>query len=303
MAAAALDSLARLAVPGRVAFDVGSGGLVCAKLTTGKSEAVVYPHGAHVTHFAKAGEPPILFTSKQSNFAAGKAIRGGVPICFPWFGPKAGDKEAPMHGFARTTEWKVDSAEAAGEKTSITLSLKDSPETLKLWPHKFAARYTVTLAIDSMTLELTVTNAGQGTMPFEEALHTYFAVSDIKGVLVEGLGGVDYIDKTDGGAVKTQGGKPFKINDETDRVYLNTKSAVTIQDAGLRRRVVNAKDNSNTTVVWNPWIAKAKAMADFGDNEWTGMLCVETCNANVNEVSLEPGASHVMKAVIGTKAL
>lgn len=301
--AAALDSLARYAVPGRVSFDGGSGGLACAKLSTGKSEAVVYLRGAHVTHFAKAGEPPILFVSKQSTFAPGKAIRGGVPICFPWFGPKAGEKDAPMHGFARTLEWTVESAEAVGEKTSITLSLKDSAETMTLWPHKFAARYTVTLAVDSLTLELLVTNTGPATMAFEEALHTYFAVSDIKGVLVEGLAGVDYVDKTDGQAVKTQGSKPFKINDETDRVYLNTKSAVTIQDAGLRRRVVNAKDNSNTTVVWNPWIAKAKAMADFGDGEWTGMLCVETSNANVNEVSLDPGASHAMKAVIGTRAL
>jgi D-hexose-6-phosphate mutarotase len=283
-----------------VTFDKGSGGLTRAVLKSPKSEAHVYLHGAHVTHFAKAGEPPVLFLSAKSSFEGGKPIRGGVPICFPWFGPRAGHPDSPMHGFARLVEWTVSSAESRGEQTSITLVLKETPESLKLWPHKFTARYTVTIS-DQLALELDVTNTGTGAFAIEEALHTYFAVSDIKSATVEGLGGADYIDKTDAMAVKTQGGKPMRIVEETDRIYLNTQSTVTINDAGNKRKVVVAKENSDTTVVWNPWIAKAKAMADFGDDEWPKMLCVETCNVNAASLNLDAGATHTLRATIGTQ--
>jgi glucose-6-phosphate 1-epimerase len=286
----------------RARFEAGQGGLIRTVLSSPASEAHVYLHGAQVTHFGRAGQPPLLFLSNKSLFQRDKAIRGGVPICFPWFGPRAGDKDAPMHGFARLCEWTVESVEAAGAAaTSITLGLRDSEETRKLWPHAFAARYTVT-AGETLGLELIVTNTGKSEFTFEEALHTYFAVSDVKNVTVEGLGGVDYIDKTDGGATKTQGGKPIRIVEETDRVYLNTTGACTVVDPGQRRRIVVSKENSEATVVWNPWIAKARAMADFGDEEWPKMLCVETCNVGVTSVSLSPGASHVMRAVVSAKA-
>jgi D-hexose-6-phosphate mutarotase len=289
-------------VPGRVSFESGEGALTRVALKTPRAEAHVYLHGAHVTHFAKTGERPILFMSKQSLFQRDKAIRGGVPICFPWFGPRAGHPESPMHGFARVAEWNVESASGQGDQTTLVLSLKSSPETLKLWPHDFSARYTITVG-DTLTLELEVANTGQSTFSFEEALHTYFTVQNVKDIGIEGLAGVDYIDKTDALAVKTQGNKPMKIAEETDRVYLGTKSACTVRDPGGRRRIVNAKENSDTTVVWNPWIAKAKAMADFGDDEWLNMVCIETCNVNVHAVNLAAGASHTMKAIVSTQAL
>jgi D-hexose-6-phosphate mutarotase len=282
---------------GRVTFEVGNGKLVRAVIRSPGGEAHVYLHGAHVTHYVKAGQPPLLFVSKQSHFQPDKPIRGGVPICFPWFGPKAGDKDAPMHGFARLSEWTVDYAEAKGAEASLTLGLRDSDATRKLWPHPFSIKYTVTVG-EALGLELLVTNTGKSEFTFEEALHTYLSVADVKGATVEGLGGVDYVDKTDAMATKTQGGKPIRIVEETDRVYLNTKSTVTVVDPGAKRRVAIAKENSDATVVWNPWIAKAKAMADFGDDEWTKMLCVETCNVGVTAVTLAPGASHVMRARI-----
>jgi D-hexose-6-phosphate mutarotase len=295
------DLNADFAKPDRVTFETGEGGLVRAVLRTSKSEAHVYLYGAHLTHFAKTGEPPILFVSKQSLFKEGKAIRGGVPICFPWFGPKAGaPKETPMHGFARTSHWNVTNTSAEGADSSITLTLKDSAETQKVWPHKFTARFTVTLAPDTLSMDLDVANTGQSDLTYEAALHSYFTVTDIKTATVEGLGGVDYIDKTDGMAVKTQGGKPIKIVEETDRVYLGTRSTCTITDPGAKRKVVVAKENSDTTVLWNPWIAKAKAMTDFGDDEWQRMVCIETCNVNRDAVTLKAGAFHVTRAVIST---
>ena len=287
---------------GGVTFETGSGGLVRAVLRSGGSEAQVYLHGGHVTHFAKVGERPLLFMSNESLFQAGKAIRGGVPICWPWFGPRAGHAESPMHGFARTSLWTVEGADVSGGETSLRLGLKDTEETRKLWPHGFWARYTVTIS-DKLTMRLEVVNTGQGPMQFEEALHTYLAISDIKSAEIEGLGGVDYVDKTDGMAVKTQGGKPMRIVEETDRIYLNTKSTCTVRDAGLKRKIVVSKENSEATVVWNPWIAKAKAMADFGDNEWQSMVCIETCNVNAHAVNLAPGASHVMTAIVGSQSL
>jgi D-hexose-6-phosphate mutarotase len=286
----------------RVRFEAGQGGLVRAVLSSAASEAHVYLHGAHVTHFGRPGQPPLLFLSNKSLFQKDKAIRGGVPICFPWFGPRAGHPDSPMHGFARLSEWTVESVGAsAGNQTSITLGLRDSEETRKVWPHAFAARYTVTAA-ETLGMELLVTNTGKAEFTFEEALHTYLAVADVKNATVEGLSGIDYIDKTDGGATKTQGGKPIRIVEETDRVYLNTTSAVTVVDPGQRRRITVAKEHSDATVVWNPWIAKAKAMADFGDDEWPKMICVETCNVGVTSVALAPGASHVMRAVVSAKA-
>jgi D-hexose-6-phosphate mutarotase len=205
-----------------------------------------------------------------------------------------------MHGFARLSEWTVESAESRGEQTSITLGLKDTPDTQKLWPHKFAARYTVTIS-DQLALELAVTNTGSASFSYEEALHTYFAVADIKSTNVEGLAGADYIDKTDAMAVKTQGSKPIRIVEETDRIYLNTTSTCTVHDPGNKRKLIIAKENSDTTVVWNPWIAKAKAMADFGDDEWPKMLCIESCNVNTAALNLDAGATHTLRAIITTQ--
>jgi D-hexose-6-phosphate mutarotase len=286
----------------------GSGGLERAVLRTPTSEAHVYLHGAHVTHFALHGQPPLLFLSSQSQFSDSKPIRGGVPICFPWFGPRNPDPvgASPMHGFARILPWSVLDMTPGDPRTSISLGLTDSERTRQWWPHKFAARYTVTLTAHALSLELRVTNLDSSPITFEEALHTYLAVADSRAISIEGLDGVEYLDKTDNLARKRQSG-PVTISAETDRVYLGTRSACIIRDPGNRREIVNTKENSDATVVWNPWIAKAKAMADFGDDEWQTMVCVETCNVNAHAVTLAPvgraGASHWMKATIQTRPL
>ena len=285
-------------------LETGSGGLDRAVLRTPTSEAHVYLHGAHVTHFAINGQPPLLFVSSESNFAAGKAIRGGVPICFPWFGPRNPDPVdgSPMHGFARILPWSVLDAPPGGQGTSIALGLTDSDRTRQWWPHRFAARYTVTLSADRLMLELRVTNLDPTPITFEEALHTYFAVADARTSSIEGLDGVEYLDKTDNLARKRQSG-PVTISAETDRVYLATSAPCVIRDPGNRRQIVNAKENSDATVVWNPWIARARAMADFGDDEWQKMICAETCNVNAHAVTLAPGAAHSMKATIHARPL
>jgi D-hexose-6-phosphate mutarotase len=294
--------------PNRMRVETGGGGLKRAVLRIGGAEAHVYLHGAHVTHFAIEGQPPILFLSKESQFVEGKAIRGGVPICFPWFGPRNPDPSggSPMHGFARVLPWKPLEVSATADRSSISLRLSDGELTRGWWPHSFAARYDVTLWADRLTLALKVTNLDQTPITFEEALHSYFAIAKAQNVSIEGLDGVEYLDKTDNLARKRQSG-PVTISSETDRVYLGTRAPCLIRDAWNNRVIVNTKENSDATVVWNPWVAKAKAMADFGDEEWEEMVCVETCNVAAHAVTLEPAgrakSSHSMSATIHVQGL
>ena len=207
-----------------------------------------------------------------------------------------------MHGFARILPWTVLDIPSPGEQASVSLGLTDNDQTRHWWPHRFAARYTVTLSADALSLELRVTNLDSSPITFEEALHTYFAIGDSRKISIEGLDGVEYLDKTDNLARKRQSG-PVTISAETDRVYLGTSSDCVIRDPANRRQIVNTKENSAATVVWNPWTAKAKAMADFGDDEWQKMVCVETCNVNAHAVTLAPGTSHSMKTTLHTQPM
>ncbi|MDB6173143.1 MAG: aldose epimerase [Chthoniobacteraceae bacterium] len=235
--------------------------------------------------------------SAASHFSPGKAIRGGVPICFPWFGPRAGHPESPAHGFARTTAWEVESVECAADIVTLILRLNATDKTRALWPHDFVLRHRITIGA---TLEMTLETQNLSTTPFdiEEALHTYFVVSNARNVSISGLSNSAYVDKVDAGARKVQDSAPIRITGETDRVYPSSQSACVIEDPGLQRRITVEKSGSDTTVVWNPWIAKASSMADFGDDEWPGMLCVETANSGENAVTVSPGESHSMTASI-----
>ncbi len=270
-------------------------GLNAVEVQGAAAQGTIYLHGAHVASWRPAGAPrDILWMSAKSHFASGKPIRGGVPICFPWFGAKKNEPAAPAHGFARLKEWTLDAVEEAPDgATTVTLSLAADPATRLLWPHEFALRMAVTFG-STLTMELTVTNTGPVEWTAEEALHSYFSVGDARVVTIRGLEGGRFIDKTDAMMEKTQEG-PIRITAETDRVYLDARGAVVVENAAGRTLRI-AKDHSADTVIWNPWIAKAKAMADFGDDEWPEMLCVETCNVAASALRLSAGQSHTMRA-------
>ena len=293
-----LDALnARFAVPDLVRFEGGANGLGSAHITAPAAEARVYLHGAHVTHHQPAGQPPLLFLSARSRFAAGVAIRGGVPIVFPWFGARAADPTAPDHGFARISEWTVASVEATADGAAITFELEASDATRALWPHEFHLTYRVQVG-QALALTLGVENRSKAPITFEEALHTYLSVGDVREVSVSGLEGAAYIDKTDGMKRKTLGSEPFRPSAETDRVFPAAGAACTVSDPVLGRRLVVDKRNSATTVVWNPWCDKAGRMADLGADQWHGMLCVEAANAMDDAVNLAPGERHSMGVVM-----
>jgi D-hexose-6-phosphate mutarotase len=289
--------------PDGVRLETGPGGLERLVLQAAEGEAHVFLQGAHLSHFQPRGERPVLWMSAASRFETGKPIRGGVPVCFPWFGPKAGAPEAPLHGYARILPWSVASVVREGSGTLRTvLELSAAAAARGGFPHELSLSLSVTVG-RSLHLALTTRNQDGAPATVEEALHSYFAVSDVRQVRIRGLEGVGYVDKTAAMARKPGEAGPITIASETDRVYLGTAGTVTVEDPGSRRRLVVSKSGSATTVVWNPWIAKAKAMPDFGDDEWTRMLCVETANAGENAVTLVPGATHTMAATIEVLAL
>lgn len=281
-----------------VLFTTGKGGLSCLQIKTELAEATVYLHGAHITHFQPAGQKPLLFMSTNSLFVPGKPIRGGIPICWPWFGPKADNPAAPMHGVARLLEWTVSSiSENPDGEIDICLKLYPSELSNEYWGREFLLEYRIRIG-RQLSLCLSTTNSGKTPFTINEALHSYFTVGDVRGISVTGLEKRSYMDKTLNMQRFIQGDEPLCVTGETDRHFVNTPDTCIINDPSLGRRIFIEKGGSKSTVVWNPWIAKSKAMPDFGDDEWVGMVCVETANAADNAVIIPPGSTHELKAML-----
>lgn len=288
-----LAALSRFAIPGRIAFRSGPGGLLFADLEHPEGQAQVCLQGGHLTAFHTAEQAePVVWLSERSRFAPGKSIRGGVPVCWPWFGAHATEADFPAHGFARTAPWDVIDASADGVATVLTLALRPDPAFRALWPHDtpLSLRVAVSAALD---MALTTHNAGAEPVLLGEALHTYFRVGDIGQVALDGLDGCGYLDKTlDFGRSSQSGAVRFSA--ETDRVYVNTAADCVIEDPLLGRRIRIAKAGSASTVVWTPWAEKAAAMGDFTPEGWRGMLCVESGNAWDDLLTLPPGECHTL---------
>jgi len=286
----------RFGIPGIARVVEGNGGLAKVAIATRETAGEMYLHGAHVTSWQPRGSEEVLFVSAKSRWEDGRAIRGGVPICFPWFADKAGDPKPPAHGFVRATAWQLESIVHAGDAVTVSMFTESNDDTKRWWPADFHLVHRATFGSE-LSLELVVRNTGATSLHFEEALHTYFRVGHIETARLQGLNTVQYVDKTDLNRKKTQQG-PLVIASETDRVYLNTKGAIELEDHSLRRRIEVAKENSFTTVVWNPWVEKAKALSDFGDGEWMQMVCIETSNVSDFAVELAPGEQHTMRAIV-----
>ena len=267
-----------------------------------RATARVFLHGAHVAHWQPAhADAPVLWMSSHSFFQADKPIRGGVPICFPWFGPHPRNAAAAAHGFARLADWTLVDANESGEGTAtLALSLNDSSSAD--WPYRFSITHRISMG-DRLTMELEVRNTGNEAFGFEEALHTYLAVEEIGQVSITGLEKTEYLDKVARFARRTQGTEPVRFTGETDRVYIDTVATCVVHDPVRKRRITIGKSGSRSTVVGNPWIEKARAMQDFGDVEWRGMVCVETANVDETAVQLQPGGTHSMSATIGVEPM
>lgn len=282
-----------------VVFTSGRGNFPMLRIVTPRSTAEIYLHGAHLTHYQRTGEPPLLFLSASSRFQHDAAIRGGIPIIFPWFGKPAG--RSVQHGFARLREWTVSSIEMSTDgSVSARLTLpaalapiagssgESVPDTSGV-----LVEYRVTVG-DWLGAELTVTNGSAHPFAFENCLHTYFAVGDVSRVTVTGLTGTTYLDQQAGYARRMDDADAIRVAGEVDRAYVKTTATVDIHDPVWNRTIRVEKSGSHSTVVWNPWVAKAKAMADFGDDEYPKMVCVESGNIGEDRVDLAPGDRSVL---------
>jgi glucose-6-phosphate 1-epimerase len=290
----AIDSVAR--------FDLGQGRLPRLVLMLPTGEAHICLLGAHVTHYHPAGQRPVLFVSSMAHFEAGKAIRGGVPICWPWFGPRDSDKNA-MHGFVRTRFWDVVEVSRRGEAVRAVFEIGSSEQTRGIWDHEFKLRFAVTLG-SQPTMELTTLNTSAREFTFEQALHSYLAVSDVRQIVIEGLAGTNYIDKVGPPPErKVDHANNLRITSQTDRVYINAPQTCTIEDPAWARRIAVAKDNSDTTVVWNPWSDRGPTIPDMGVEDWPKFVCVESANARDNLVKLPAGQQHIIRVRLRSEAL
>jgi len=294
------EKLRRHEIPGRVEIANGHGGLPLVKIRTPWSTAEIYLLGAHVTGFQKNGEPPLIFMSAKSYFATGKPIRGGVPICFPWFGNRDGE---PSHGFVRLTEWQLIKTTAAPDGTVTAHFALPAIAGREAWKN-LRTEFSVTVG-ETLAMELTASNESCGeTLELENCLHTYFQVGDISAVSLAGLEAAPFDDFAFGAGGKRLpvANAPLRITQETNRVYPDNPAAVEIRDEKLQRTIRVEKFNSKSTVVWNPWTTQ-KMPEDFDQAEHRQMVCVESGNVKQNKLSLAPGKSAALKVVIGSAPL
>ena len=279
----------------------GNGGMQRVRISGPLGQGEIYLHGAQVTSWKPVDHDEVLFLSSKSRWQEGQAIRGGIPICFPWFRAKADNPAAPAHGFARTRVWQLQSMVETAAGLVVTLVTESDAQTLRWWPAEFRLVYRVTFGSE-LRLELVCTNTGRTPLRFEEALHTYNRVSDVAHARVQGLENVRFLDNTHSNQEKTQHGE-VAITSPTDSAYLPSTSDVDLLDPQMRRRIRLHKQNSFTTVVWNPWREGAAALHDLGDGEWAQFLCVEASNIMDSAVNLEPGEEHALTAVLSVETL
>jgi D-hexose-6-phosphate mutarotase len=294
------NALRKCEIPGRVAVASGNGGLPKVVVTAKSASAEIYRHGAHVTHFQKNGEPPLLFMSRKSWFAPEQPIRGGVPVCFPWFGPRAG---GPAHGVARVLPWDLAETSATPDGR-VTVRLRLPNHLLKPEWSSLKTEFIVTAA-DTLTMELVATNESKDkTLEIENCLHTYFHVGDIGEVSLAGLKGVPFDDFAAGagGARKVENDAVLRITQETNRVYPHHTGPVEIREENLKRMIRVEKFNSQSTVVWNPWTTQ-KLPDDFDPAEHRQMVCVESGNVKQNKIFLAPGKTAALKVVLSSQPI
>lgn len=282
-------------LPGQLQFKQAENGLISIEITTEDASAVIQMQGAHVTKWALHNQPDVIWLSEDAVFAKGKSIRGGVPICWPWFGGHGSDASLPAHGFARTVDWQLVETKSANGIVKLVFNIILNDITRSMWPYDVELKYQITIG-QSLELELLTRNTGAQNFELGEALHSYFNVSDVRNIKLSGLDACEYLDKPENFKRKQQSGE-VTINQEVDRVYVNTTADCVIHDPGYRRRIVIHKQQSQSTIVWNPWRETANNMGDLGKDGYLAMLCVESGNAAENSIILAPGQEHCLRVI------
>ena len=269
------------AIDGQLNFERHPSGLIVGRITTSVCEASFFLLGGHIAEYRPVTQQqPVLFMSKEAVYEIGKPIRGGIPICFPWFGPNKSDSSLPAHGTVRIVEWQMLRSKATDRGIEVTLGLDAEPFHVEL----------VACFGRSLDVTFNATNASQTEQSCEVALHTYFQLGDSRAASVTGLEQHEFRDQLTG-QTNPPSGQPIRFTEETDRIYRGAVAKVTIEDEANARRITIAPRQSESTVVWNPWIAKSQRMPDFGDQEFERMCCVETADVGPHAWKLAAGQS------------
>lgn len=276
-------------------FIEGAGNMKRVRIQNAQASAEIALQGAHLLSWQPVNQEPVVWLSSQAKFTSGKSVRGGIPVCWPWFGVHE-KADFPAHGFARTQMWQLIAGEDLADGTTRAVFELQPNDTARVqWPHSYRLRLTMSVGA-TLTMALQTENTGSEAFVIGEALHTYFAVGDIGAVTVTGLEDGDYLDKVEDFKRFHQDGV-VTVSAEVDRVYLDTTSDCVIHDARLNRSIRIAKTGSATTVVWNPWVVKSDEMGDMGEAGYRHMICVESANSASNVVTVNPGESHVLGVV------
>ncbi|WP_278412300.1 D-hexose-6-phosphate mutarotase [Stutzerimonas kunmingensis] len=277
------------------------------RVRRGEDELLIAEQGAQILSYRQGDAPPIIWLSEEAAFQQGQSVRGGVPICWPWFGdlarnPQAvqasyhGEQPAPFHGLVRTLPWQLREQRSDGDAAILEFDCPQALGALPGWPHRVELTLRIRLA-DDLQLSLSSRNDGDESVAISQALHSYFAVSDIHQVRVEGLAGCPYIDTLlDWKECQQQDDLHF--SGETDRVYQQLPATLNLVDPAWQRRIRLTTSGSMSAVLWNPWIDKARRLTSFADDAWQRMLCIETANVLDDAVVLQPGQRHILAVSI-----
>jgi len=288
-----MDFLTQFSIPNELSIRELNEGYPILDIRNPHATAKIALHGAHVTSFHPKGEKPVIFTSESSQYKEGKAIRGGVPICWPWFNAHPNDASMPSHGFARNRFWEIVSTSSHKDYTEVVFRLP--LEGVAFWEYDTETIVTIRVG-QKLFIEVSTTNRGESSCIIGGALHSYFNISDIGEVTISGLNASEYLDTvinqhdTQNGAIRFQG--------ELDRIYQNTSTSTTINDSIWRRDIIVEKSGSQSTVVWNPWSEKSTGMSDLGNSDYKHFLCIEAANALEDVYTLEQGETHKLSTTI-----
>ena len=264
------------------------------EINNNSASAKVALQGGHLFHYQQHGKDPLLWLSDKSYLKNGKAIRGGIPICWPWFGKCNTDSSLPQHGFARTARFElIKSHEPDENSTELLLQLESSDQTLTLWPYRFKLLLHITIG-KTLIVSLTTKNCDTKSFSITSALHSYFTVSNIDSVYVQGLDQTGYWDALTDETGIQEGN--IHISEEFDRVYQKTEEVITLHDT--ERTIQITSEGSASAIVWNPWIKKAKTMADMEQDAHKTMLCIETANALEDARTVAPNEEHTLKVYL-----
>lgn len=286
--------------------------LACWRVRTASAELLIAQQGAQILSYQRHRERPLIWLSEQAEFNRGQSVRGGVPLCWPWFGDLRRNPEAvqamyrdsaaaPAHGLVRGLDWQLLGIDQQDGGASLEFVFNSAEQPLPTWPHALELKLRIQLN-DKLHLQLSNRNLGDTPVAISQALHSYFAVSDIHQVRVDGLQGCRYLETLEDWQQRVQDG-PLGFAGETDRIYLDTPAQLDIVDPLWQRRIRMHSSGSGSAVLWNPWIDKARRLSQFADDAWPGMLCIEHANVMSDILTLAPGAEHRLELSLWAETL